>query len=260
LYKLAGNRGSAEGWFNLGHLLWNGHSTPTTNTLHPNKEASLESFWKAINLGDMDAMYFVGVQYLWADDKEDCGDLINKQNDDIATVRKRLEGLGLVETAAKLGHGGALHHLALLNRNGDEELKIAPCDDNKFKDLLDKAADAGDTDALFLRAHCLLNGEDGYNRDPAMALGGFLEAAEGGHADAAVSAGAMLHRGGFGGTVQRDRRRAFELYQEAAELGSIEGWRNLVSCYALGEGVPRCEETAKYIARTMLKEESSDDS
>ena len=71
-----------------------------------------------------------------------------------------------------------------------------------------------------------------------------------------VSAGAILHRGirEKDGTVvvARDRPRAFQLYQEAGELGSKEGWRNVVSCYASGEGVPKCVQTAKHIAKTML--------
>ena len=49
-------------------------------------------------------------------------------------------------------------------------------------------------------------------------------AANVGNADAAISAGAMLYQGE---AVPQDRRRAFELYQEAAELGSKDGWRNL---------------------------------
>ncbi len=82
-----------------------------------------------------------------------------------------------------------------------------------------------------------------------------------GHVDAMVSAGAMLHSGvrsedGTSYIVERDQQRAFDLYQQAGELGSLEGWRNVVHCYATGQGVPRCLETAKHIAQTML---SNDD-
>jgi TPR repeat protein len=52
------------------------------------------------------------------------------------------------------------------------------------------------------------------------ALDDFLQASDEGHADAAVSAGAMLHNG-VG--VLKDQRKAFELYQLAGELGSEEG-------------------------------------
>jgi TPR repeat protein len=65
-------------------------------------------------------------------------------------------------------------------------------------------------------------------------------------------AGAMLHTG-IG--VSRDQERAFELYQLGGELGSIEGWKNVVACYTTGEGVPQSLETARYIADTMLKDQ-----
>ena len=78
------------------------------------------------------------------------------------------------------------------------------------------------------------------------ALNSFLTAAENGHVDAMVSAGAMLHQ-------CDDQLRAFELYQQAGELGSIEGWRNVVSCYATGSGVKKDLAMAEHIANTMLK-------
>jgi TPR repeat protein len=143
-----------------------------------------------------------------------------------------------------------LHHLALLcNRDGDAA---------EFRRLLSAAADAGNPDSLFLRGHCRYFGTDGHDRDAAAAMDDFLGAAEGGNADAMVSAGALLHRGLRGGdgmsvVVERDQRRAFELYQRAGELGSAEGWRNVVSCYATGQGVPKCMDTARHIANTMLR-------
>jgi TPR repeat protein len=72
-----------------------------------------------------------------------------------------------------------------------------------------------------------------------------------------VSAGALCFRGGDDGQVARNPRRAFELYQHAGELGSVEGWRNVVACYATGQGVPQSFETAKYVARTMLPTEEA---
>jgi len=117
----------------------------------------------------------------------------------------------------------------------------------------------GNPDSLFLRGHCRYFGTDGFDKDASAAMMDFMAAAENGHVDAMVSAGALLHRGvmsddGKKIIIERDQRRAFELYQRAGELGSIEGWRNVVSCYATGEGVPMCMDTAKYIANTMLKE------
>ena len=129
-----------------------------------------------------------------------------------------------------------------------------------FCNYLTKAANMGNPDSLFLRGHCRYFGTDGHDRDAQAAMEDFLAAAEGGNVDAMVSAGAVLHRGvrsddGRTIVVERDQRRAFELYQRAGELGSVEGWRNVVSCYAHGQGVPKCMDTAKHIANTMLRED-----
>ena len=69
--------------------------------------------------------------------------------------------------------------------------------------------------------------------------------------DAAVSAGAILHSG-LG--VPKDQKSAFELYQMAGELGSKEGWQNVVACYTTGEGVAQSTQMAEYITETMLKD------
>ena len=61
----------------------------------------------------------------------------------------------------------------------------------------------------------------------------------------------MLHSGTG---IQKDQRRAFDFYQLAGELGSREGWQNVVACYTTGEGVTKSLETAQYIADTMLEE------
>lgn len=48
------------------------------------------------------------------------------------------------------------------------------------------------------------------------------------------------------------------MYQTGGELGSTDGWANVAACYATGEGVPRCENTAKYILETMVKGKNTD--
>lgn len=221
---------SAEGYFNLGHLLWTGSEDEVE--LQPDPEAAMEAFQRAIELGDSDAMYFVGVQHLSRDESK---------------------GLDLVTKAADAGHSGALYYIALLHYSGNEALGIPACSKQEFVKRLDQAADAGDGEALFLRGHGYYHGDDGRPQDHHAALDNFLLATDAGHADAAVSAGAMLHQGV--GSIPKNQQRAFELYQVAGELGSLEGWRNVVACYALGEGVPQSKETAKYIAKTMLKED-----
>jgi len=268
LYRMAGEAGSPEGWFNLGHLLWMGfpeqereedactletdvfHGNASVhtviqnlpngedNTIDADRWTAISCFQRAVDMHDPDAMYFLGVNLL----------SINNTSADQRQIGQR--GLDLIEEAASFGHAGALYYLALFHLNGDANLNVSPCSPAEFVHRLNLAADAGDCDALFLRGHCYYNGEDGYVRDYSSALEDFIMAAKAGNADAAISAGAMLYQGD---TVPQDRGRAFELYQEAAELGSKDGWRNLVSCYMLGHGVPKSEETARHIADTMLK-------
>jgi hypothetical protein len=156
----------------------------------------------------------------------------------------------MVERAASEGHSGALYYLALLYLNGEPSIGLSPCKEVEFMEHLNRAVDAGSVDAMFTRGHSYYHGTEGYPQSYQRALDDFLRAADEGHADSAVSAGAMLH-GGIG--VSRNQEKAFELYQAAGEMGSIEGWKNVVACYTTGEGVPMSLETAKYIADTMLK-------
>ena len=244
LYECASRLGSKEGWFNLGHLHWTGHDPD----IEPNQELAIECFENAVELGDDDARYFLSVHYLGQD--VDSSKDEDEEEEDLFDGRKR--GLMLLQEAGDNAHVGALYYLALMYRNGDQGLYIEPCT-TLYREYLDEAADGGDADALFLKAHCMYNGEDGYEIDKRRALDGFVEAGEAGNADGFVSAGAIYHNGGF--EVKQDQRRAFELYQQAGELGSTEGWKNVVACYALGEGVPRCEKTAMYISKTMLNDE-----
>lgn len=245
-YRMAGEKGSAEGWFNLGHCLWEGMVTPSSW----NGEA-MNAFRKAIDLGDTDAMYFVGVHYLSQVDHDEELTI----NNDEEHLRERLKlGLELIEKAAAAKHGGALHYLALFYLNGHIALQVPPCSEEAFVQRLDSAIEHdGSGDALFLRGSCLFNGDTGYERDAEAALLDFLKAADLGNAEAAVSAGAILHKG-MPPKIPKDQQRAFALYQHAGELGSEDGWRNVVACYATGEGVPQCEKTAKHIANTMFKE------
>lgn len=243
---------SPAGWFNVGHLLWN----KTVDVGDENYNASMEAFQKAIDLGDPDAMYFVGVQKL--SQQQDEGD---DSPPSVLLKQAHHDGLQLVSKAAnKYGHSGALHYLALFYLQGSTVLGIegGESTDEAFYRQLDAAADAGFADSLFLRGHGYYHGQDGRPENPVKALENFLQAAVGGHADAAISAGAMLHQG-VPPSIAKDQQRAFELYQLAGELGSKEGWRNVAACYALGEGVKKSKETADYIAKTMLLREPNEE-
>jgi TPR repeat protein len=250
LFRQSGEAGFRVGWFNLGQLLWSGYpaismedpldATSTTDgqvedqILKPDLHQAMEAFTNAIDLGDTDAMYLVGVHRMSNGGKEGV-----------------FSGYKLIEKASKQGHGGALYYVALLKLNGESHLNFDPCSLEEFTEHLDKAVDAGDLDARFTRGHSYYHGTEGYVQSFENALKDFLLTANEGHADAAVSAGAMLHDG-VG--AAKDQRKAFELYQRAGEMGSKEGWQNVVSCYTTGEGVPQSLETAKHIRQTMLKE------
>eukprot|EP00535_Pseudo-nitzschia_heimii_P001751 CAMPEP_0197192566 /NCGR_PEP_ID=MMETSP1423-20130617/25242_1 /TAXON_ID=476441 /ORGANISM="Pseudo-nitzschia heimii, Strain UNC1101" /LENGTH=398 /DNA_ID=CAMNT_0042645473 /DNA_START=252 /DNA_END=1448 /DNA_ORIENTATION=- len=254
LFRRAGAAGSRVGWYNLGHLLWTGFPVPgkleyqkreensstmvaqeigDTRFIVADTEQAMNAFREAIKLGDNDAMYLVGVHQLGQDDLE-----CNRS------------GLILIERAADNGHDGAQYYLALLHLNGEPDIGIEPCSSEKFVTLLDGAVESGSVDARFVRGNCFCGGTEGYPHDFKRALDDFLQAADAGHADSAVSAGAMFHNG-VG--VLKDQRKAFELYQLGGELGSKEGWMNVVDCWQQGLGVPKSEETARYIKETMLK-------
>lgn len=243
LYISAGHQGeSKEGWYNAAHLLWSGFSSSDddddTFLYKPNQNLAIEYFTNAMDLGDVDAMYFLGVQYY-------------NQGD----ARK---GIELIQKASESGHTGADYYLSLIYLNGDEELNIEN-DLQKFQLYLNNACEPSSSsnnntpnpDALNLRANCHYFGSEGYPKSNSKALQDYKAAAQYGHGEAACSAGAML----FNSSLEDSKQEAFEYYQLSAELGCQEGWRNVVRCYALGEGVQRNVDTAKYIANLMLDKE-----
>jgi uncharacterized protein len=235
-FRSAGELGLSEGWFNLGHVLWEG----IEGVLEPNEADAMQAFYEAIKLGDCDAMYFVGAQRLARH--------LHHETDQLQ------KALLWIDKAAENGHGGALHYLAVFYLNGYPPLDIAPCSGPDFQRRLTAAIDRDEFgDAHYLRGSCYYTGTSGYTKDVRNALNDFLRASELGNSEAAINAGAILHKG-EPGIVDADQQRAFDLYQRAGELGNAEGWRNVVACYAAGEGVPQSMETAKYIAETMLKD------
>ena len=258
LYQLATSQQQskehhAEAYYNIGNIFWNGYPIVDYDQQEIPKDRmkAMDSFYHAINLGDVDAKYFVGVTLLWSSKDDDVSTFFWKQQQKIKgetynnDISMQKEGLRLIEEAANDDHEGALYYLALYYKDGDERLNIPPCTRDDFQSRLNKAAKGGDADALYLLAHCYYYGEDGYDQNASMALENYIKASKAGNSDAAISAAAIFHRNG-------EKRKAFEYYQEAADMGNIEGWRNLVSCYALGDGIPKCRNTAEYIAKTML--------
>ena len=243
-YRQAGKLGSGEAWFRLGQCLWE------VDDNEPNTEEALDCFRIAADMGDLDAMYCLGVHTLGS-----------AQDGETARAEQLQSGLAYMERAAAAHHGEAMQYLVLLHKNGFPPLGIRPCTDREFVERLDAACETSE-EALFLRGSCRYASGDaennGYEQNVQNALEDFLRATDMGHADAAVSAGAILHRG-VPGIIAQDQQRAFQLYQQAGELGNMEGWRNVVACYATGEGVPQSMSMAKYIAELMLRRDEDDD-
>jgi len=283
LYQEAVDRGNNDAMFNLAHLLWTeAEETQSqqekggekTNEYYLNaKLESLRLFRQAaFELGDIDALYFLGVQFMTLfgsfgdDDVEEDETLsyfhdkilkdISKEYEELGTSKVREElrqhGFNMICKASAQNHSGASYYLSLVYRNGDEMLNIEQ-DLENFRIYLDLACDLNDSDALYLRSYCIYHKEDGYDIQYSLkdALLGFIDAGKAGNSNGYISAGAMLHRG-HGSDIPQNQRKAFEYYQEAAEMGSQDGWKNVVACYALGQGVPKCDQTAKYIIETML--------
>ena len=229
LYKKAAEQHeSKEACYNLGTLYWEQKNQ---------RDEAMKWFEKAVSMGDADAQYFVGVQR---------------------------DSLELIQLAASQDHGGALYYLALHQL---EQIEASKTQDSEaidpamvykdFREALEKAIDVGDNpDAWNFRGHARWKGEYGYTEDARRAFEDFLEASDRGQAEAAVTAGAILHQGANG--LPKNQEWAFQLYQHAGELGSKDGWRNVVACYWTGEGVKQNMDTAKYIAETMLREEKEE--
>ncbi|GMI39266.1 hypothetical protein TrCOL_g10215 [Triparma columacea] len=207
-----------EGWYNAGHAYYDG----IPGVLDKDETKALELFVKAAEEGDVDAMFFVGVR-----------------EGDVEVVRRAMYG----------GHADAAHWVALWEYGEGED---GGGDVNAFRVNLLKAAEMGSGDAMGLVGQCYFNGTDGFGKDEGKAMEWWRKGCEGGHGDSCVNVGALMYNGWRGGGV--DRRGAFEMYQRGGEMGCKEGWRNAAACLAEGEGVEKCERTAKYIVDTMLKE------
>lgn len=259
-YRLAGQNGNSEGWYNLGHILWTGipavdddedddnqsdhNSNDSENIilLKPDRNKAMEAFEKACLLNDPDALYFVGVQLLNHDDDEEH----NEEN-----IKLMQKGFKYIEQSASLGHCNALYYVALLYLNGHEKLNIIPCNDNEFQIRLDEACVALSSDALFLRGNCYYHGDNQYIQNYQLALDDFINASELNHSNAAISAGAILFHG-INNSIPSNPQYAFQLYQHAGELDNIDGWKNVIACYITGDGVTKSIDMANYISKTML--------
>jgi TPR repeat protein len=234
-YEIAGEAGVSEGYYNLGHMYWDG----VDGLIESDRVLAMNYMQKAIHLGDIDAMYLVGVHRLG-----------HRSEFRIDQLQK---ALSWVEQAAEQKHGGALKALAVLYMRGYKELNISPCPDEEFHRRLTLAIEYDDNgSAHWLRSLAYENGSHGYPMDVVLWFNDLVKAAELGHANACLNVGVAYFLG-FQDKIVKDQERAFQYYQRAGELGNIEGWRNVVDCYATGQGVKQNVEMAKYIGETMIR-------
>lgn len=138
------------------------------------------------------------------------------------------KSLGYLERAAQGGHSKAQLYLHQMYKNGDGVEK----DLAKAKDYLVLAMRQGDPEALFIRGNQYYAGEDGESVDKKKALQYFLDAGARGSADAMCSAGAMIYNGEG---QEKDLKKAFEVYTQAASLGSLAAIKNVGEEWSLKE-------------------------
>jgi hypothetical protein len=169
LYKAAGRRGSAEAWYNFGHLLWESIDDESRKSASLKDEA-FEAFYKSAQQGDADAIYFLAAQFLSHDEGDTSAasreftsflrSSRDKMNVAIFQIRRcdleNIEPLAfeddlhdtgyslLARAALEFNHGPALQHLATIHHE-------AKGDNNEFKALLSAAADTGHAESLFLQ-------------------------------------------------------------------------------------------------------------
>jgi len=274
---------NGEGWFNIGHLHWAGYEYNDGDgiSLPVDEVKALQAFQNALQRNDADAAYFLGVHLMEDEDdfapkraafeqvfpdlfliRNDSSDGSGEDNQQSVSRRRQDYGLHLVTLAGIKEHPEALYYLALLHLNGNTDVGIkgySSTQNHSGKDssprymiYLEEALIARSADAFFLRATLYFHGENGYSQSYKLALRDFEKSSELGNSDGAVSAGAMYHQGI--GDISQNQRKGFDFYQQAGDMGNVEGWRNVAACYVTGEGVPKCESTAKHIYNTMVLE------
>ena len=203
---------------------------------------------RAAELGDISACYFLGFSYhkgLYENDNP---------NAPVPTTSKPGEGgsklcekditkcLEYLEKAASGGHSKAQLYLHQMYKTADGVEK----DLAKAKDYLIRAMRQGDPEALFIRGNQFYAGEDGEPVDKAKALKLFLDAGERGSADAMCSAGAMIYNGEG---QEKDLKKAFEVYTNAASLGSLAAVKNVLLNELVSDRLHPCISLEKALKR-----------
>lgn len=247
---------NSDALYNLGTLYHDGNSHAG---IQQDLEVSVNYFHRAANAEDAAALYWLGHCY-------STGEGGAKHINPALAV-------DFLQRAGMAGHPKAYYLLATVYRSGLRVHSNCSCATTTstggipdleyiapnaalFHQFLRLAVENEDPDALYCLADIKMHGLEGVAQDELEAVRLYAQASEAGHAEASLCLGA-LHYNGLAG-VEKSFRRAFELYNIAAEQGCLEAWRNLASMYFLGEGIPKCEKTAREIMRVMFSKTPSE--
>lgn len=182
------------------------------------EETSLFYIRKAAELGDADAIHFMGAAY-------------HEGIPGLLEANPTLASEYFAQSALKKNSHSA-YYLALMHLTGDG----IPQNTAQALHYLRLAADLNHAEALFLLGEIYFNGSDGEEVDYPRALKLFKMAGKLGHAAALHNLGVMYYNG-FGTKV--DHEKAFYAYQNASVFNHIGAVENLADMYEKGIGVPQ---------------------
>uniref|UniRef100_A0A6B2L3D9 Uncharacterized protein n=1 Tax=Arcella intermedia TaxID=1963864 RepID=A0A6B2L3D9_9EUKA len=205
-------------------------------TSRDNSDRETWFYWfkRAAEGGNGAACFWIGYAY--------DNDLLDVDND--LKLNNSLEWL---KKAVQLDNKQAMHYLGMMFRDKQKGVY----DLKESRRYLEKAAAPPDPypEALFALGDLHLNGDEGFEKNPQLALKYFKEAGKLGHSDALCNVGAIYYNG-IGTDV--DFEKAFYAYQNASIYDNKCAHKNLHDMYANGVGVPKSEVSAEYHLQKML--------
>jgi len=151
------------------------------------------------------------------------------------------KALPLLQKAADAGDTDAMLNLGWLYANGNGGGQ----DFGKSREWYQKAADAGNTDAMLNLGWLYANGYGGFT-DFDKAREWYQKAADAGNTDAMLNLGELYANGDGGG---QDFGKAREWYQKAADAGNTDAMLNLGGLYEVGKGVAQDYRKARELYR-----------
>lgn len=223
LLLTAAKGGSQDAYLMLVRAVLNGDGTES------NPEAAYQMLKSVVHVWqNADAYMLYGLMY-------DFG---------IGVEKDSILGFAYTDTAVRLGSPNAMQNMAINYLNGN----VVECDTTKALELLEKAAEVGESAYAYRLAKFYLSlPETSYPNATKRAFELFNSAAERGNLDAKCAMGLCYEEGNG---VQISFKKAYELYKEAADAGSAYGMYLLGMCYLDGIYVdPDNAQAAQYILK-----------